>query len=150
MKFLKMSLVSLFLVIGFGFKTLNADNNNLSKGIYYDNIEYSENVVFNKVDGTNIDYSAQLNVPGDYFELYFDVVNSTNYNVEISDLIYNQNDDYIEYELTYDDGTLISSGDVIKKGESKRLKYKVYYKNLVIEDEYTFNTSFYIYYSQAI
>lgn len=150
MKYLKVLLVGIAFVIGFGYKTLNADGKSFNKGIYYDNIKYSDNVVFNKVDGTNIDYSANLSSPGDYFEIYFDVVNSTNYNVEISDYVYNEDDDYIDYELTYADGKSINNGDIIKKGESKRLMYKVYYKNPIVEDEYNIDTSFYIYYEQAI
>ena len=150
MKYLKMMLVGIAFVIGFGYKTLNADQNGLSKGIYYDNIKYTDNVNFNKVDGTNIDYSAELSNPGDYFEIYFDVVNSTNYDVEISDYIYNKDDDYIEYKLTYDNDKDINNGDIIKKGESRRLKYKVYYKNPIVEDEYNLDTSFSIYYEQAI
>jgi len=151
MKYLKILLVILLIVIGIGYHTFVADaRTDLKKGIYYDNIAYSDNVTFNSVDGTNLDYSAELNIPGDYYELAFDIMNSTAYDVEITDYIYNQDDDYIKYELTYDNGDKVQNGDIIKKGKSKRLKYKVLYKEYITEKNYTFDTSFSILYEQVI
>ena len=149
MKYIKLLLIGLLAVVGLGYRTFSVDaRNDLTKGIYYDNINYTDNVVFNSVDGVNIDYSAELNVPGDYYELVFDVVNGTKYNIMITDCVYNSDDKYIGYELTYDDGTEIKNGDIIKKGESKRIKYKVLYKEL-IQEEYSFNTGFSILYEQV-
>lgn len=151
MKYLRILLVVLLVVIGIGYRTFATDaKSDLKKGIYYDNIEYSDNVIFNSVDGTNLDYNAELNMPGDYYELSFDIMNSTKYDVEITDYTYNQGDKYIGYELTYEDGKEVKNGDVIKKGHSKRLKYKVVYKNYIDEENYTFDTSFYISYEQII
>jgi len=151
MKYLKILLVILLVVIGIGYRSFAADaRTDLKKGIYYDNIDYSDNVTFNNVDGTNLDYSAELNIPGDYYELTFDIMNSTGYDVEITDYIYNQDDDYIGYELTYDNGEKVKNGDIIKKGKSKRLKYKVLYKEYIKETNYTFDTSFSILYEQVI
>ena len=151
MKYIKVMLVGLLAIIGIGYYNINANaSGDLKKGIYYDDVEYTDNVAFNNVDGTNIDYSAELVKPGDYYELYFDVVNSTRYNVEITDFIINEDDDYITYELTYDNGEEINVGDVIKKGESIRVKYKVLYKEYIAEPDYTFDTSFSILYEQTI
>lgn len=149
MKYAKVILVGLLAIIGFGYHNINADDN-INNGIYYDNVSYTDNVVFNNVDGVNFDYSANLIRPGDYYELYFDVVNSTNYNIAITDCIYNYDDEYIKYELTYADGSVINIGDTIKKGESIRIKYKVLYKKYVVEDDYVFDTSFSILYEQVI
>ena len=80
----------------------------------------------------------------------FDVVNSTSYDVEIADHIYNKDDDYIEYRLTYDNGKTINNGDVIKSGETRRIKYRVYYKDYILDNNYSFDSSFYIYYEQVI
>ena len=151
MKYIKAMLIGLLAIITFGYHNLNTSaSDNLNNGIYYDNIEYTDNVLFNSVDGVIIDYSANLNKPGDYYELYFDVVNSTSYDVEITDCIYQEDDDYIAYELTYDDGSHINIGDVINKGEKVRIKYKVLYKSYVNVDNYTFDTSFSILYGQVI
>ena len=148
MKFAKVLLIVLLVTITFGYHSLNA--NASDSGIYYDNIEYTDNVIFNGVDGVSIDYTANLVKPGDYYELYFDIVNPTNHNIAITDYICNSDDDYIDYELTYDNGKQIGIGDYIKKGESIRVKYKVLYKNYILEDTYVLDTSFSILYGQVI
>lgn len=150
MKYIKVMLVVLLAVIGIGYRSFSADaKSDLNKGIYYDNIEYTDNVEFNGTDGSNMDYNAKFQLPGDYYEIYFDVVNSTKYDVEISDLMINEDDEYIDYELSYDNGNKIKVGDIIKKGNSIRLKYKVLYKELA-EKGYTFDTSFTLSYEQVI
>lgn len=149
MKYAKVILVGLLAIIGFGYHNINADDN-INNGIYYDNIAYTDNVVFNSVDGVNLLYSANLIQPGDYYELYFDVVNSTNHSVGITDCVYNSDDEYIKYELTYEDGNKINIGDIIKKGGSVRIKYKVLYKKYIMKSDYVFDTSFSILYEQVI
>ena len=106
--------------------------------------------MINKVDGTNIDFNGSLSLPGDYYVLEFDVVNSTSVDVHVSDCFYNKDDDFIKYELTYTDGKKINTGDVLKKGESKGIKYKVSYENPVSVDNYTFDSGFNIDYEQVI
>lgn len=151
MKYAKTILIGLLAIISFGYHNLDINaSSNMNKGIYYDNVSYTDNVVFNDVDGVNFDYSANLIRPGDYYELYFDVVNSTNYNIAITDCVYNSDDEYIKYELTYADGSVINIGDTIKKDESIRIKYKVLYKKYVVDDDYVFDTSFSILYEQVI
>ena len=147
MKYIRTMLIGLLAIIAFEYHNLSVSSN---KGIYYDNIEYTDNVIFDSVNGVNLDYSANLVKPGDYYELYFDVINETGYDVEITDCTYNNDDDYIAYELVYEDGSHIGIGDIIKKGENVRIKYKVLYKNYVTEDSYTFDTSFSILYGQVI
>ena len=150
MKYLEVIVVGILFVGGILFHNFTGDTNALNKGIYYDNVNYTDNVTFNRVDGLNIDYEAELNVPGDFYELNFDVVNSTKYDVEIADYIYNESDKYITYELCYADGKKIKNGDIIKAGETKKLKYKVSYVNPIEDNNYTFDTSFTIQYEQAI
>lgn len=151
MKYVKLLLVGLLAIIGLGYHNFTASaSGDINKGIYYDNIDYTDNVEFKSIDGVNLDYSAFLSYPGDYYELNFDVVNSTSYNMGITDCIYNEDDDYIDYELTYEDGTQINSGDIIKKGESIRVKYKVLYKKYINDDNYIIDNSFSILYEQVI
>ena len=137
----------LAIIICFGSGRVDASN---YKGIYYDDFKYTDNVTFNKVDGLNIDYAATLEGPGDYYELEFKVVNETANNMKVTDCIYNKNDQYINYELTYEDGTPIKSGDIIKKGEKKNLKYRVSYVKMIDTLEYEFDSSFNIEYEQVI
>ena len=150
MKYIDVIVVGILFIGGIIFNNITSSGNTLNKGIYYDNVKYTDNVTFNSVDGVNIDYSAELSNPGDYYELYFDVVNSTSYDMEIADYFYNDSDEYLEYELCYEDGTKINNGDIIKAGESKRLKYRVLYKSIILTDDYTFDSSFSIQYEQAL
>ncbi len=151
MKYVRMMLIAVLAIVGLGYCNFIANaSGDLEKGIYYNNIEYTDNVEFKSVDGVKIDYSAQLNTPGDYYELYFDIVNSTNYDVAISDCIYNEDDDYIGYDLTYENGEKIGMGDVIKKHDTIRVKYKVLYKNYINVESYVIDTSFSILYEQVI
>ena len=68
MKYMKVALVGLLVFLGVMFSVFSLDEKGFksSRGIYYDNIDYTDNVTFNSVDGTSIDYSAQLTKPGDY------------------------------------------------------------------------------------
>lgn len=128
----------------------NVKGFNNKKGVYYDNFNYTNNVILEEVDGTNIDYNAQLNTVGDYYEITFDVINDSNIDVKISDCIFPNDDKYIEYRLTYADGERINTRDILKQGENKRIKYRVLYKNQVNEDNYQFDSSFSIGYEQLI
>ena len=150
MKYARLVLVLLLILISVGYHAMANARDSLNDGIYYDNIDYTDNVVFNGTDGVNMDYSAKFINPGDYYELYFDVVNSTDYNMAISNCIYHENDEYINYELTYEDGSVINIGDIINKHERVRVKYKVMYMNYIDEDDYTIDTSFSILYTQVI
>lgn len=122
-------------------------DNNMNE-LYYDNFKYTSNVILSGIDGFNFNYSATLNDVGDYYEIDFDVVNPTGYDMEIEELDLNDDDKYINYSLIYENGDLVNIGDVIKNGESKTFKYIVFYENKVLEDNYDFDTSFNINYKQ--
>lgn len=150
MKYVRVMLVGLLAIIGLGCYSFTANaSDDFTNNIYYDNVDYTDNVLLNSIEGVNIDYSAQLMVPGDYYELYFDVVNKTNHDIKITECSYNEDDDYIDYELTYDDGNIINVGDIIRKSESVRIKYKVLYKKYIDKDNYVLDTSFSILYGQV-
>lgn len=137
----------LFVMIGIVLAA-NYHSDNDQKELYYDNFKHTSNVILSGVDGYNFDYSATLNKVGDYYEIDFDVINPTSYDMEISKLDLHKDDKYISYRLAYEDGGLVNIGDVIKKGESKTLKYIVLYENQVLEDDYHFDSSFNINYGQ--
>ena len=147
-KYVNALVVGVLFFVGILFEGYAIDNVKNDKGIYYDNVKYSENVKLNDVNGLNIDYNAELLAPGDFYELTFDVVNDSLYDVSFADITINDDDDYIDFDLTYSDGNSIKLGDVLKKGEKKQLKYKVLYKNLVLED-YEFDTNFMLNFEQV-
>lgn len=125
-------------------------NTSNRKGIYYDNFKYTDNVNFNSSKGLSIDYTANLQQVGDYYEITFDVVNDSSVDVEITNCSYHDNDAYINYELTYIDGKEIHEGDILKKGEKRQIKYRVLYKNQIEVENYQFDTSFSLDYEQIL
>ena len=127
------------------------ENSNMPrKGIYYDHVEFSDNVDYHGVNGSNLDYSAELNEVGDSYYLSFDIINDTDVDMRIMDVIVPEDDAYIHYSLTYDNGEAISFGNVIPKGNAKRVRYQVFYKNRVLEEDYLFDSSFHIQYEQVL
>ena len=143
-------IITLLLIFSAGYHVFNIDQKEDNKGIYYDNLNCTDNVTIKKLEGIDLDYDASLNGVGDYFEIDFDVINDTGVDVKVSDLLVNENDEYINYELTYDDGKKINNGDVLKKGSKKKLKYRVSYLNRIDEVGYTFDSGFSINYSQVL
>lgn len=134
----------------FGIIHNNEINLNTYKGVYYDNFNYTDNVTFNGNDGLNIDYTANLNQVGDYYEISFNVINDSKVDMEITNCDYHKNDEFINYELTYANGKKVQQGDILKQGESKKMKYRVQYKKLIVENNYQVDTSFSINYEQII
>ena len=149
-KYLGRILFGGLLVIGIYTNSLAMDSKAKTADIYYDNFQYTDNVTLHKVSGIDVDYSADLTHVGDYYEITFDVINKSDFDVKVADYYCPKDDDYIKYDFSYLDGSKITDGDVLKKGEFKRFKYKVSYVNLVIEDNYTFDSSFSIHYEQKL
>ncbi len=147
-KYFKIGVIGLFILIGICFHGSIEEKD--YKGIYYDHVSYSDNVSFYGIDGLSINYSANLSQLGESYELYFDVVNDSSVDVEIANYFVHKDDPYVEYQLSYGNGNTIQLGDIIKQGESKQLKYKVQYKNPIIEEDYQFDSSFQIQYEQII
>jgi len=121
-----------------------------SKDIYYDNVEYTDNVQFYGVHGLSLQYAGELHDLGEYYEISFDVVNSSSTNVEIAHCTYQKSDEYVEYQLMYADGGKVAVGDILKQGERKRLTYRVLYKNPIQSDSYELDSSFSIRYEQVL
>ena len=148
-KYMNVIVVGALLLFGVLFDSFSVENQKSLKGIYYDHVTYSDNVHFQGVDGLSLNYTADLSYLGDSYEITFDVINDTSVDIEISDYMIHD-DPYIDYQLSYHDGKEIHLGDIIKKGESKTLKYIVYYKNPILEDSYQFDSSFQISYEQLV
>ena len=148
-KYIRFLLVGILLFIGVLFN-FDLDNHSSNKGLYYDHVEYSDNVFFNKIDGLDLNYSAELTNPGDFYYIDFDIINDSNVDMKILELNCPKNDKYISYKLTYRDGKPIKAGDVISKGETIGLTYLVSYDNRIDQDEYLFDSSFNIQYEQVI
>ena len=95
-----------------------------------------------RVFGTNdntVEFTTELELPGDFYEFTVDAINegsidgaitlTTNnvYEVVNEEEISTELPDYILYTVTYDDDTIPTIGDILKKGESKKYKVRVEY-----------------------
>lgn len=76
--------------------------------------------------GTSVDFTTSLSLPGDSISLPLYVVNDGGIDAIlaaepiISGLTTSQ-DVYINYSVTYSDGTIIKSGDILQAGESTQI-----------------------------
>lgn len=148
-KYIRVLLIIIVAVLGIVF-SLGSSYAYSGKGIYYDNVRYSDNVTFYGVDGLNLGFNADLAYLGDSYEVIFDVVNDNNVDMVITDASVHEDDPYISYELTYLDGEKVQVGDILEKNDIKTLKYVVTYVNPVLEDGYEIDSSFNIQYDQKI
>ncbi len=152
MKYIEMLMASMGVIycLVFGDFSLIEKKGYSSENIYYDNVQYTDNIDFYGIDGLTLQYAGQLSVPGDFYELSFDIINAGSVDVEIAKCVFQDSDPYIEYQLTYDDGKHINIGDMLKSGEKRRVKYRVLYKNRIDNDSYEFDSSFYLSYEQSL
>ena len=141
--------ILLFFGVCFGDVSV-VSNGKSSNNIYYDNIQYTDNVVLQEIDALHIKHKGNLQVVGDYYEISFDIVNASGNDVSISNFFIPTNDSYIHYDLFYVDGNKVSVGDFLKDKEIKRVCYRVSYQHPIISDSYDFNSSFFINYEQVL
>ena len=101
------------------------------KSLYYDNFRYTDNVDFKDM----FDYHVNLVNVGDYYEITFDVVNSTDDKYELKNISINEDSEYFNYDLVYLNGKNVNVGDVVNKNSVITLKYRVEYKKQVNKNE---------------
>ncbi len=84
------------------------------------------------VDNKYISFNIILNAPGDYYAFTADIKNNSNIDVKVDNVISNvlteEQDKYLGFSLTYDDGSKINKNDVIKVGETRKIKFVSLYK----------------------
>lgn len=149
-KYLDLVVIGALITIGVLFQSFSVQSKGSTQGMYYQNVQCSDNVELRKVSGLELDYAASLEGVGDSFDLYFEVVNSNDVDMIIDNYVLQKDDSYINYQLTYQDGSKIKHGDIIKSGEIKKIHYKVLYIKQIDNEDYSFDTSFSINYEQAI
>ena len=107
MKYLEMLIGTILVVTGFFYATVGGDVKALDEtnSVHYTNIEASDNVSVKKVDGLNIDYDANLEYPGDSYEVVFDIVNSSGVDMLIANCTWAENTKFVDSDLrSVDDG----------------------------------------------
>ena len=132
--------------VSIGYAALNTTLNingrsNISKNtwdVYFDNIVVKNgSVEAIKIptisDKTNINFEVNLNLPGDFYEFTFDVVNNGSIEAMIDSVNKTPNlkieqQKYLDYIISYQNGEQISTKQLVKANEFVRLKVRVEYK----------------------
>lgn len=156
-------LLVIFLGIGFAylstvlniFGTGNVKGNNWD--IHFENVQVLPGSVdiekpqINS-DGDTVNYTAAFEDPDDYLEFTVDVKNEGTLNGEISSFVKSildeEMEEYIDYTITYQDGSEISVGDLLEKDKKKTILVHIGYNkdNLLETDIPSLDLSFTINY----
>ena len=134
----------LFISIGFAYlsATLNIAGLIGYKGnswnIYFDNVQ----MIINDVEGDRptinnskdtVNFNISFNEPSEVYRFSVDVVNSGTIDAMIGELIKtgidSSNSDYIDYSISYSNGSNVEVNDLLSHGSKVRLVVNVEYKN---------------------
>ena len=114
--------------------------------VYFDNVEIYQGSVAAVVEPTTnaqntltINYEVNLNVPGEYHKFDVDVVNNGDFDATLDSFTITEltaeQQKYLDYSVTYKDGTEIAEGDIVNSKNSKELTVNLEYKkDITVED----------------
>ena len=152
---LKLILFILLISIGLGYAFLHTDLTiagiykirdndwdihfeSINDHYYHSNVHLSSEYVAAVIDPTTrtrIDCTVTFNEPGDFYEFTVNVVNAGSIDGMLDSAIMKVNDSatnelpaYLDYSITYDDGSEIGDNDILGAGEVDTLKVIVSYK----------------------
>ena len=85
------------------------------------------------INGTTASFSTTLNMPGDFYEFTIDVVNDGSINAIIESVtkipsLTEEQSKYLKYEITYLNGDMIESGQLLAKETSMPIKVRIEYR----------------------
>lgn len=89
---------------------------------------------------TSINYEISLGLPGEFYEFTVNVKNGGSVPAKLSATptlsgVSTAQDVYINYTVTYSDGTAIKANDELAPDQSKTLKVRVEFDNTISEDQ---------------
>ena len=88
---------------------------------------------------TSMEYQATLSTLGEYYKFDADIVNEGNVDAKIYSIEMNELSDtqkkYLEYKITYKDGTPIKEEDILLKGETKKITVLLKFRNDITRKE---------------
>lgn len=137
----------LILIISSAFSVVGATTLNNSKwNLYFENIKITEGSSNPTIEPTiignsksEITYSVNLSVPGDFFEFTVDVTNAGSLDAMVSDVNNHQltaeQEKYLSYKATYIDGTEVNINDLLKAGNTDRLRIRLEFKEDITADD---------------
>ena len=114
--------------------------------VYFDNVEIYQGSVAAVVEPTTnaqntltINYEVNLNVPGEYHKFDVDVVNNGDFDATLDSFTITEltaeQQKYLDYSVTYKDGTEIAKGDIVNSKSSRKLTVNLEYKkDITVED----------------
>ena len=176
--------IALLLLISIGYAaisttlTINGTANiaATSWNVYFTNLQTTNGSVTPSVapsvSGTNtttLNYTVTLENPGDFYEFTVDVKNGGTINAKIADngisntALTSTQDTYVNYTVTYSDGTAITTGDKLSKSgatisgitDTRTIKVRVEYDTNItaaqlnaLQDDITLNLQFSLDYVQ--
>lgn len=112
--------------------------------IHWENVENEAGVepispaTINPDDNKEVNFEANFTIPGDYYEFNVDAVNKGTIDGMLKEIKLTINgdsieeiDDYLEYEVTYADGTEPQENDLLAVGKQITYKVKLQYKRTI-------------------
>ena len=150
-----MLLFGILVFLGIGYAYLNANLNidgtadivGSNWNIHWDNVQVSSGSVtaatpIIDVNGTTVSYTITLNEPGDFYEFTIDAVNSGTLDGMISSISSKLDNeeivelpDYLDYAVTYVDGTEVATNQLLAAGTSEKYKVRIEYKGDISADD---------------
>jgi len=109
-------------------------------------------------DTTEVTFTSSLPLPGDFYEFTVNVVNGGTINAMLSEAtntaLTADQQKYLNYTVTYADGSAIATNDAIHAGKSVTLKIRVEYKKDISStdlpsSDVTFNSTYGMTFVQA-
>ena len=130
-------------------RTLDINGNSEVKqntwNIHFENIQVTKNSVVSPmptIDNTNsaVNFSCQLNVPGDFYEFTVDVVNEGTIDAMIDSIIKTPElteaqKKYLSYKINYQNENIIDSNQLIESNSFVKIKIRIEYKYNVSEND---------------
>lgn len=96
-------------------------------------------VTISETDTTTINFTAQLNKPGDYYEFTVDIVNNGTINATIDSIVMLpdiSNKKYLKYTATYSDGNAIAKDDLLLANTKKTINVSMRYEECESDTDY--------------
>lgn len=151
-KFMYSILIILLCCIGIGYSSLNARLNISGSttitgntwDIHFTNCDLvsssSASISATPIitNDTSISFDITLGLPGDYMEYTVNVVNFGTIDAKIGSFVMTELDasqqSYLDYTVTYLDGTPVAEGDTLYSQETKALLVHIAYKNVSLSN----------------
>ena len=159
--FLPLILMILGISLGYALLSQNLTINGITKvkgnnwSIHFDNVQISSGSVtlstgdsaaeIDSNDDTLVEYTVTLNTPGDFYEFTVDAVNDGTVDGMIGEIISKLNNtaisttnpvpSYLDYSVTYADGTAIAANHLLAANTSETYKVRVEFKRDIEETD---------------